>query len=493
MLETNNRLNLRNKYLIPALLILTNFIFKGMYLGGNSLGGDEPFSVYVSQMNISSLVSYLATGNNPPLFEIFLHYWIKCFGISEFAVRFPSLIFSCLTVFFLYRIGLKNFNVRIALYGSLFFIFSNYQITYAHEARVYSLMGMLSAMSMYYFLELINSKSKEIRFIKTALLTANILLIYAHYFGFFILFIQFVCILFNKQVRKTHLRFWILGSLLIFLAYIPNIGVLLERFTNSTGIGGTWLTPPTGLVDLYNMLWKFTNAPVVAALTIILMVFTLVRFILLKRKNRISLSFQSKIIILWFLFPFIGMFLISYWTPIFLDRYLMLVSIGFCLFLALITDFMIKKQVWKYVIPLSFCLLFVITSKPNLSTKRNVREVVKIMKELKQDKETVTLFCPHHFSLNIAYYYDRSLFTKIDEKDIYKHIDSEMEKESVFGINAINETDFKQKKQVIYVDAASNFSFPQNGILDSLAQNYPLQKKVSVDDFFLIYDFRRIN
>jgi uncharacterized membrane protein len=488
--ETNIKLN---KYLLPALLILTNFIFKGIYLAGNSLGGDEPFSVYVSQMNIPSLVSYLATGNNPPLYEMFLHYWIKCFGISEFAVRFPSLIFSCLTVFFLYRTGLKNFNIRIALYASLFFIFSSYQITYAHEARVYSLMGMLTAMSMYYFLELVNGERRENRFVKTALLLVNILLIYAHYFGFFVLFVQFICILFNKHARKAHSRFWISGSFLILLAYLPNIKVLLERLTNSAGIGGTWLTPPTGLVDLYNMLWKFTNAPVVAALTILLMVSAFIKFILLKRKNQLSPSFQSKLVVTWFLLPFIGMFLISYWTPLFLDRYLMFVSIGFCLFLALIADFMIQKTAWKYMLPALFCLLFIITSRPNLSTKRNVREVVRVLKEMKQEKESLTVFCPHHFSLNIAYYYDRTLFTKIDESDIYKLIDSKMGKESIIGINKITEADFKEKKQLIYLDAAASFSFPGNGILDSLHQNYRLQKEVTVDDFFVIYDFRKAN
>jgi hypothetical protein len=281
--------------------------------------------------------------------------------------------------------------------------------------------------------------------------------------------------------------------LLILLAYLPNIKVLLERVTTSAGIGGTWLTPPTGFVDLYNMLWKFTNAPVVAALTIILMVSAFIKFILLKRKNQLSASFQSKLIVTWFLLPFIGMFLISYQTPLFLDRYLMFVSIGFCLFLALIADFMIRKTNWKYIIPALFCLLFIITSKPNLSTKRNVREVVRVLKELKQDKESLTLFCPHHFSFNIAYYYDRTLFTTIDETDIYKLIDSKMGQESVIGINNITEADFKGKKQVIYLDAAASFSFPGNGILDSLNQHYRLQKEVTIDDFFVIYDFKKAN
>jgi hypothetical protein len=481
-----------NAYILPVLLVLMNLIFKGIYLGGNSLGGDEPFSVYISQADIPLLISCLATGNNPPLFEIILHYWIECFGISEFSVRVPSLIFSCITVLFLYKLGKKNFNIRIAIYGCLFFVFSNYQITYAHEARVYSLIGMLTAMSMYYFLEIAKSEHKTGWFAKIALLITNILLIYAHYFGFFVLLIQFLAVLSGKQVRSKHIRFWFWGVVILVLAYLPNMLILFNRFASSIGVGGTWLTPPKGVTELYNMLWKFTNAPVVTALTIILLTSAFIKYVvLLVQKNRITKSFQSQFIAGWFLLPFLGMYIISYWTPIFLDRYLMFVSVGFCLFLALVTDFLVKHRFWKYVTPIIFCMLFIITSKPNFSNKRNVREVVKIMREFQGNKGTLVLFCPHTFSLNIAYYYDRSLFANPDTENIYKHIDTALKKQSIFGINDINEIDYSNNSHVVYVDAASNFSFPDNGILDSLSQHYQLKRGLNVDEFFMIYDFEK--
>jgi hypothetical protein len=76
--------------LLIGLILAINLLFKGIYLGENSLAWDEPFSVYHAQLHADQLVDVLISGNNPPLYELFLHQWTSFFGLSEVSVRFPS-------------------------------------------------------------------------------------------------------------------------------------------------------------------------------------------------------------------------------------------------------------------------------------------------------------------------------------------------------------------------------------------------------------------
>ena len=483
------RTDLLYKYTIPIGLLILNFILKVIYLDYNPVSNDEPFSIYIAQMDIPSIISQLSQGNNPPLFEIILHYWIRIFGISAFSVRFLPFLFSVLTVYFIYKIGISFFNPKVGLIASLIYTFSNYHLYFSQETRVYSLFALLTVISMFAFLNLI--KNEKSKFYLITLIVINVLLVYSHYFGFFIVFIQSFCVLFLKEVRVKLLKIYLVSVVVLFVFYLPNLLVLWTRFIDST-TKGTWVSP-VSFDEGYNMLRRFFNAPVTTVFFIIIMSSAIVKLIINKFQY---ISKYSKVISVWFILPFLITFILSlkYFSfniPIFFDRYLTFVSIGLYFLLALSIDYLIpERKFYNYliVIPIAFMLM---TYERKIKIKRPVNEIVEKLKDVKTDN-TLIYFSPHFFNLNFAYYYNLDYFKDYNETNIYENLDNNFSKENIFGINNQDQIDtnlISTAGKVIFLDAASEFTFPDNNIVNKLSKYFKQSEKHNFSHYNLyIFD-----
>ena len=93
----------KNKLILQPILFLSLFI-RVFNLGTKSLWLDECASIITASLSVSEIVRNVPQGYSPPWYYLILHYWTKLFGISEFAVRFPSLIFGVLVVLMIYLI-----------------------------------------------------------------------------------------------------------------------------------------------------------------------------------------------------------------------------------------------------------------------------------------------------------------------------------------------------------------------------------------------------
>ena len=190
----------RRRALIECLILVAiAAALRIWHIGKTDLGYDESFSLYMSLQSLPDAIRMLCKGDNPPFWEVLLHFWIKAFGISEVAIRSVSLIFSTLTIIPIYLLGKKYIHRWTGFAASLFYCFSTFSIYLAHECRVYSLIGFLSASSALLFI----SSAKTPKTYKFILLTlVNLMLMYGHYLSVWIIVMEFIIALGIKPVRK---------------------------------------------------------------------------------------------------------------------------------------------------------------------------------------------------------------------------------------------------------------------------------------------------
>lgn len=481
-----------NTWGLPIIFVAINILCKSLFLISQPICIDEPFTIYHAQFDFFNLINYLKNYNNPPLFEIILHFWIKLFGITAIGVRLLPMIFSSLTVFFIYRIGIKFFNKRIAILSSALFTLSTINIYFAHDCRVYSLFVLLTTISFYLFFTLLKSKERFSWLNVLIFSLVNLSLIYGHYFGFFVLGLEFlITILFYLRDKGVLIRYFA-GSFFILAFYIPQIFVLWGR-TKTSISNGTWVKPPEGIESLYNMLWTFCNEPVPTVICIVLLLVAVISY-LLKKGKQIENPY-SKYIILWFMVPFLFMFFISYTVPMFLDRYLLFVSPAFYILLALSLSYLIESSKLFIIGAIVLLSLFIFSATLNPSKKRDVEGVVNYIRS-KKDEKTIIIGCGYDFILNFAYYYNLDHFKVKDQNFEYTELENFLAKENIYFVNTLDsnlETKINDFEKVIYLDASANFSSPNNGIKEKFDENYKLIDKTFYYELFNVYRYKTNN
>ncbi|MBL7894235.1 MAG: glycosyltransferase family 39 protein [Bacteroidia bacterium] len=412
-------------FVIAILLLLLNIITKIIFITDIPISLDEPFTIYHAQFGIKDLVDSLNGYNNPPLYEMILHYWIKLFGISPLSVRFLPMLFASFSAIALYFFCLKYFSKRTALISSLLLTFSSLLIQYSHTTRVYSLFLLLTVLSMHYYLEVINATTKR-KFKIVIFIAVSTLLIYAHYFGVIVLFIQFVhCLVFFRRGLKPFL----LTGIIITALYIPQILTVYSRMMVSVS-EGTWVLPPSGIESLYNMLWAFCNMPIVVVLSLILLLTgIIVSFI---NKNIKQISPQFGLILLWFVIPFFGMFAISYKVPMYLTRYLIFAIPSFYILVTLSVEVVFKREMFRTSTYGIIILAFASTVDLNKGNKFPIDKVVNEIIQLKGTNTAVIVKPYDELITSFAYHYNINHFKYIIPGNEYGGLEEKMRSENIF-------------------------------------------------------------
>jgi uncharacterized membrane protein len=125
-------------------------------LGDQNVWWDEAFSVWVARHDLGTLTTLSAGDTHPPLYYWFLNPWMLATGPSEFAIRFPSLMFGVIAVALVYRLGRQLITNRmwsgqaavwVGALAALLLAISRFHVWWSQEIRMYGLATMWTVAS----------------------------------------------------------------------------------------------------------------------------------------------------------------------------------------------------------------------------------------------------------------------------------------------------------------------------------------------------------
>lgn len=399
----------RQSFIECFVLLVVAVVLRVGYVGKTNLGYDESFSLHAALQSVPDLVKMLCRGDNPPLWELLLHYWVKVFGVSEVSIRSLSLIFSALTVVPVYWLGEKYLHRFVGVAAALCYAFSTFSIYMAHECRVYSLIGFCTACSVLLFMSAVH-ESKRYKFILLTLV--NLMLMYGHYLSVWIIMMEFLIALGVKPIRQKIGKPYLMHATALVLLFVPMFPVLFTRFFDS-GVNGTWIAKTTSPEALYDFLWRMCNVPVTTVLAMVILVATFIVLIISIVNKKCGLGNLGLITLFWVV-PLLVSFVLSYFTGFFLDRYFYFLFPIFYLSVSAYCLYLFPK---RKVLDLSLMALFTVamvaSCSPDSSTKRFSgwhHEVKKIARQLvaaKEEKDALVVL-PEYFEKQFAYYLDDS-------------------------------------------------------------------------------------
>lgn len=367
-----------------------------------SIWRDEAFSIFVGEKPIPFIIQNLTF--EPPVYYILLHYWIRLFGTNEIAVRSLSLVgFALATVVVIFW-SEKLFRKHWLSWVTPILFFTNPMlIYYAFEIRTYGWYTFFAVLSLFAY-----SESRWRLWV-----IATILGFYTHTYFLFLFAAQgmhWLALHRNKLTRPFSLprEPAVASALLAISAMIPwIIRVIREAAT----LKQSWYFPVNGnLVKsvLGNMylgyegtpwyLWGFT-----APLSLVLLFFFSIAVYKKSTRARNTVFLFSALI------PLTIVIGVSFIKPLFVNRYLIGVTIAEVFLIALAIEAIKNRHVQKFV---AWCFVLGALAfnvwYPSQHAKLDIRTTIREVNALRTTNDIILVTSPLIFFESQYYSEDRT-------------------------------------------------------------------------------------
>ena len=323
-------------------------------LGQQSLWFDETFTLWVARLSWSAgLRALIADGVHPPLF-----YWLQKLalvsGTNEALARLPAAFFGIASAPLLAWLARSWAGERAAFWATLLYALSPFHIWYSRDARMYSLLGLLTMLSIgayWAWLQHLGprpnldkppssqrskTRAREAltdkgpfpspQLLRGAFVVVHGLAYLTHYFALWIPIIEGLHLIFHRRKYRMRLLEWALWQSLASLPLLGWTYLLTQRPVSTFGIG--WIPRPLVWEPLLTMLnltvgtWK--APPLLSGGLIALLLFLLG----LGLRTSWPAEEARSLVVFWIVIPPALTLWLSLSLPfhIYMDRYLIMIQ-----------------------------------------------------------------------------------------------------------------------------------------------------------------------
>lgn len=259
--------SLRAENILLGALLLLAFALRVYRLGAQAIWWDESLSVYRATRDLPAVLSNVILIQNgvtidtlPQLYFIFLNLLVHGFGITEFALRFFSVMANVATLPLIYVLARRWLGTNVALVAVCLAALAPFYVWFSQEARPYTLVLFWSTLAIYALTRVsgiergqtpTNVDKNNFSLWIIVYIFAAAASLYTHYYALFLLpFHAILIALFVWQSPRQ--RILILLPMIPFASMLLLVPQILASMAGNVNSGPTFVPLQTILVDLLN-------------------------------------------------------------------------------------------------------------------------------------------------------------------------------------------------------------------------------------------------
>src|SRR5215208_144134 len=221
---------------------------------------DEAITVGIASHDLGEIPRALRQDGSPPLFYLLLHGWMAIAGTGEAATRALPLLFALLAVPVWYWAGAAAFGRRAGALAAIGAAGCPFLTYYAQEARMYSLVAVLSVLaSASFVLAFVHGRRRHVGVLGLWL----VLLLYAHNWALFLVAGMAAAWLWLWHEGRVEPRDGALLAAGVALAYAPWVPSLLFQ-AGHTAAPWSSRPSPLSLLAIPGVLFGSVAVPLLA-------------------------------------------------------------------------------------------------------------------------------------------------------------------------------------------------------------------------------------